>query len=118
MMYTNSPSQAASEAFVTYYVKNLHTLWSKKVVPEIPALQSIVNSPSFQSDKQALKIAQKWQPYAKSLAAQSVPLTAQLASIDGGTASFNFASTVLSGGSDAKTALVNLESGIKSAISS
>jgi multiple sugar transport system substrate-binding protein len=118
MMYTNTPSQAASEAFVTYYVQNLRTLWSKKVVPEMPALQSIVNSPSFQSDKQALKIAQKWQPYAKSLAAQSVPLTAQLASIDGGTASFNFASTVLSGGSDAKTALVNLESGIKSAISS
>jgi multiple sugar transport system substrate-binding protein len=118
MMYTNTPSQELSEAFVTYYVQNLHTLWEKKVVPELPPLQSILNSSSFQSDTQATKIAQKWLPVAKSLAAQSVPLSAQLAVIDGGTAAFNFASTVLAGRSDAKSALVALEKGIKSAVSS
>jgi multiple sugar transport system substrate-binding protein len=118
MMYKNTPSQELSEAFVTYYVQNLHTLWEKKVVPELPPLQSILNSSSFQSDKQATKIAQKWLPVAKTLAAQSVPLSAQLAAIDGGTAAFNFASTVLAGRSDAKSALVALEKGIKSAVSS
>jgi multiple sugar transport system substrate-binding protein len=118
MMYTNTPSQELSEAFVTYYIQNLHTLWEKKVVPELPPLQSILNSSSFQSDTQATKIAQKWLPVAKTLAAQSVPLSAQLAAIDGGTAAFNFASTVLAGRSGAKSALVALEKGIKSAVSS
>jgi len=118
MMYTNTPSQELSDAFVTYYVQNLHALWEKKVVPEMPALQSIVKSQGFQADSQAVKIAEKWQPVAKSLAAQSVPLTAQLAAIDGGTAAFNFASTVLGGRSDAKSALIQLEKGIKSAVSS
>jgi multiple sugar transport system substrate-binding protein len=118
MMYTNTPSQADSEALVTYYIQNLHKLWEKKVVPELPPLQSIMKSPSFQSDSEAVKIAEKWQPVAKTLAARSVPLTAQLASIDGGTAAFNFASSVLVGRSDAKSALVKLESGIKSAVSS
>jgi multiple sugar transport system substrate-binding protein len=118
MMYTNTPSQELSEAFVTYYIQNLHVLWEKKVVPELPPLKSILNSASFQSDTQATKIAQKWQPVAKTLAAQSVPLTAQLAAIDGGTAAFNFASTVLAGKGDAKSALVAFEKGIKSAVSS
>ena len=81
------PIQADSEALVTYYIQNLHKLWEKKVVPELPPLQSILKSPSFQSDSEAVKIAEKWQPVAKTLAAKSVPLTAQLASIDGGTIS-------------------------------
>ena len=118
MMYTNTPSQELSEAFVKYYIQNLHTLWEKKVVPELPPLQSILNSSSFRSDTQATKIAQKWLPVAKTLAAQSVPLSAQLAAIDGGTSAFNFASTVLAGRSDAKSALVALEKGIKSAVAS
>jgi multiple sugar transport system substrate-binding protein len=118
MMYTNTPSQADSEAFVTYYLTNLYRLWDEKVIPEMPALKSIINSKGFRADSQAVRIAELWQPVAKTLAARSVPLTAQLASIDGGTASFNFASTVLGGHGSAKSALVSLEQGIKSAVSS
>ena len=30
MMYKNTPSQKASEAFLTYYYQNMKTLWTKK----------------------------------------------------------------------------------------
>ena len=31
MMYTNTPSQEASEAFLTYYLGQLHTYWETPV---------------------------------------------------------------------------------------
>ena len=32
MMYTNTPSQPGSEAFLTYYIKNMKTYWQQGVV--------------------------------------------------------------------------------------
>jgi multiple sugar transport system substrate-binding protein len=118
MMYKNTPSQEGSEEFLTYYVKNLYKLWDAKAISMMPALNSIVRSESFRTDTQAVRLAENWQPIAKTLAAQSVPLTPILGKIDGGTASYNFADTVLAGRGTAKAALVALENGIKSVVSS
>jgi multiple sugar transport system substrate-binding protein len=116
MMYKNSPSQDGSSEFLTYYMKELYKIWDAKAIEEMPALNSIVKSKAFRLDSQAVKIAEKWQPIAKTLAAQSVALTPLLAKIDGGTASYNFADTILGGRASAKSALVALENGIKSVI--
>ena len=48
MMYTNTPSQAGSEAFLDYYIKNMKTYWQQGVVTGLPVLQSIVDLPEFQ----------------------------------------------------------------------
>jgi multiple sugar transport system substrate-binding protein len=116
MMYANTPSQKDSEAFVTHYIQNIHTLWEKRLIAELPTLKSIVNSSSFKSDPQQLALAKLWQPVAKTIAAQSVPLTATLASIDGSQEAINFTQTMLAGKTDSKTALATFEAAIKAAI--
>jgi multiple sugar transport system substrate-binding protein len=116
MMYTNTPSQADSEGFVTYYMKTLHKVFDKKLIAEIPALKSIVNSATFQSDKQQVALAKLWQPIAKTIAAKSVPLTSSLATIDGSQEAIDFTQTMLAGKTDSKTALATFETAIKAAL--
>ena len=39
MMYTNTPSQEGSEAFLSYYIRNMKTYWQQNVVGGLPVLQ-------------------------------------------------------------------------------
>ena len=47
MMYTKTPSQDASEAFMTYYFKNIHQYWDAGLVGGVPVLKSITDSEAF-----------------------------------------------------------------------
>ena len=116
MMYTNTPSQAGSEAFVTYYVKNMKTLWQQNVVPGLPVLKTIAALPEFQAQKQKAKMISEWQPVAKNYAAVGTTLSPVLAQIDGGQALNAFTQTMLAGKTDAKTALQTLQTQLSALI--
>ncbi|MGT2426298.1 ABC transporter substrate-binding protein [Amnibacterium kyonggiense] len=83
MMYTNTPSQKDSEAFLTYYYKNMAPLWTKHTGVALPVLKSIAATPEFQSDANLAKIASAWQPVAKTWAAPGgAALFANVAYVD------------------------------------
>ena len=118
MMYKDTPSQEASEAFVTHYLQNMKVLWEQKLVSQLPALKSIAAAPFFTESQSNVEIVNKWQPVAKTLATKGSQSSAQLAAIDGGQALADFCQTLLGGKTDAKTALTKLESDIKAVVSS
>ncbi|MCL2795000.1 MAG: extracellular solute-binding protein [Microbacteriaceae bacterium] len=113
MMYTNTPSQASSEAFLTYWFQNYKTLWQQKVIPALPVLKSITELPEFQQSVQQAEVVKTWQPIGKTYAAQGTQLTPLLAAIDAGQALSDFTQTMLAGKTDSKTALASLETAIK-----
>ncbi len=112
MMYTETPSQAGSEAFLDYYIKNMKVLWTKKVIPQLPILKSIVATPEFQASTQKVKCINDWVPIAKTYAAQGHKLGPLDASIDAGQALNAFTQSVLSGKADSRTVLAKLQSDI------
>lgn len=114
MMYKGTPSQEGSEAFLVWYLGQLKNLWQQDVVPALPVLQSIVDSPEFQADTQNVKIIKEWQPISKTFGSQSANLFGDLAAVDGGQAITQFTQTMLAGKTDAKTALQALQNGIES----
>ncbi|MFD1719952.1 ABC transporter substrate-binding protein [Amnibacterium endophyticum] len=69
MMYTNTPSQKGSEAFLTYYIRKMKPLWTEKTGIGLPVLKSIAATPEFQSDPNAAKMIEVWQPICKTWAA-------------------------------------------------
>jgi multiple sugar transport system substrate-binding protein len=116
MMYKNNPSQQGTEAFVTYFVKNMNTLWQQRVIPSLPVLKSIVATPQFQANKQKAKVIAEWQPVAKSYAATGTKITSAEAPIDAGQALNTFTQRVLSGGADPKKALTQLQDDISALV--
>lgn len=116
MMYTKTPSQEASEAFMSYYFKNIHEYWDQNQVGGVPVLKSITESESFKKSASQVKIVSEYIPVSTTYAAKGTKLFAGLASVDGGQALTQFAQTMLQGKTDAKTALTKLQSGIEEAI--
>ncbi|HKU31856.1 ABC transporter substrate-binding protein [Arthrobacter sp. NyZ413] len=116
MMYKNTPSQAASEAFLVYYMGQLKSLWQQKLMNALPVFKSITELPEFASDPNNVKIVKEYQPIAKTFAAQGSTLNANLAVLDGGQALNQFTQTILTGKTDAKTALTAFQSGLQSVL--
>ncbi|PVZ56075.1 ABC transporter substrate-binding protein [Arthrobacter sp. H-02-3] len=116
MMYTNTPSQASSEAFLVAYMGQLKQLWQQKLMNALPVFKSITELPEFSSDPNNVKIVKEWQPIAKTFAAQGNSLNANLAVLDGGQALNQFTQTVLTGKTDAKSALQAFQSGLQSVL--
>lgn len=116
MMYTNTPSQPGSEAFLVWYLQNMKAYWAKEVIPLLPVLKSIAATPEFQKNTTGVKITQEWAPIAKTLAARSSSQFSALAAVDGGSAINAFAQTVLAGKTPAKDALQTLEKGIREVV--
>ncbi|BCW69527.1 ABC transporter substrate-binding protein [Arthrobacter sp. NicSoilB8] len=116
MMYTNTPSQASSEAFLVSYMGQLKQLWQQKLMNALPVFKSITELPEFTSDPNNVKIVKEWQPIAKTFAAQGTQLNANLAVLDGGQALNQFTQTILTGKTDAKSALQNFQSGLQSVL--
>jgi multiple sugar transport system substrate-binding protein len=118
MMYTNTPSQPGSEAFLDYYIRGMKTYWQQGVISAFPVLQSIVDLPEFQKSAAKAKVIKEYQPVAKSFGARSDQLFSAIAQVDGSQPLAQFAQTVLSGQTDAKTALTTLEQGLSSIVKS
>lgn len=116
MMYTKTPSQQASEAFATYYFKNIKQYWDTGLVGGVPVLKSITDSDAFKQNKSQVKIVTEYIPISTTYAAKGTKLFAGLAAVDGGQALTQFAQTMVQGKTDSKTALTTLQKGIEEAI--
>lgn len=116
MMYTNTPSQEGSEAFLLWYLKNMKSYWASGAATLLPAFTSFADLPEFQKNTQGVKIVKEWAPIAKTLAANSPKQFSALAALDGGSAVVQFAQTVLSGKGTAKQALQTLQTGMNQVV--
>lgn len=116
MMYTNTPSQEASEAFLKYYLGQIHQYWENPVGVAIPALKSIATSKAFTQDPNQAKIVEEWIPVSKTYASLKRESFAALASVDGGQALAQFAQTMLQGSTDPKAALTTLQQGLEAVV--
>jgi multiple sugar transport system substrate-binding protein len=118
MMYTNTPSQEASEAFLKYYMGQIHQYWESPVGVAVPALKSIATSAAFTKDPNQVKIVKDWIPVCKTYAALKKESFAALAAVDGGQALGQFAQTMLQGTTDPKAALTTLQQGLEQVVKS
>jgi multiple sugar transport system substrate-binding protein len=115
MMYKNTPSQDASEAFVTFYYQNMKTLWTKQTGIGLPVLQSIATE-AYKDDVDATKILKDWQPISKTWGAPGQnTVFLNVTKVDGTQPTINFAQAVLGGKVTAKGALETLQKALESA---
>ncbi len=116
MMYKNTPSQKGSEAFLTYYYKNMKPLWTQKTGIGLPPLKSIAQDPAFASDKNFQTTINEWQPISKTWGAPgSDQVFLNVTTVDGTPAMTTFTQSILSGRTTAKDALTTLQNALKSA---
>jgi multiple sugar transport system substrate-binding protein len=114
MMYKNTPSQDDSEAFMTYYYKNMAQLWTTPTGFGLPPLKSITQAPEFQADPITAKIIKEWQPIAHTWAAPGgEALFLGVTAVDGTPAMDTFTQSVLGGNTTAQAALTTLQNAIK-----
>jgi multiple sugar transport system substrate-binding protein len=116
MMYTNTPSQEGSEAFLDYYIKGMKVYWTTSVIQGIPVLQSIVDTPEFQKSANKVKVIKEYMPVAKTYGSRSTELFAAMAQVDGSQPLAQFTQTVLGGNTTAKAALTTLQQGLSSIV--
>lgn len=115
MMYRNTPSQKGSEAFLTYYYKNMAALWTQRTGAGLPVLKSIAATPEFRSDANAVALVEKWQPICKTWAAPgNDALFANVSLVDSTPVMSTFAQSVLSLKATPKEALTALQSTLTS----
>lgn len=86
MMYANTPSQEASEAFLKYYLGRLHSYWETPVGLPVPVLKSIATADYFTKDLNQVAIVEKWIPVCKTYGARTAQSFSALAAVDGGQA--------------------------------
>lgn len=110
MMYTNTPSQKGSEAFLGYYFKNMAPLWTQNTGIGLPVLKSIAATKEFQADSNAAKMISVWQPICKTWAAPGGDaLFANVALVDSTPPMTTFAQSLLSLKATPKEALTTLQ---------
>jgi multiple sugar transport system substrate-binding protein len=115
MMYKNTPSQEASEAFMTYYYQNMKTLWTKNTGIGLPVLKSIADE-AYKNDVDNKKILDVWQPISKTWGAPGQnTVFLNVTKVDGTQPTINFAQAVLGGKVTAKAALETLQKALESA---
>jgi multiple sugar transport system substrate-binding protein len=113
MMYKNTPSQKGSEAFLTYYYKNMAPLWTQKTGIGLPVLKSIAATPEFRSDPNAVKMVEAWQPVAKTWAAPGgAALFADVTAVDSTPPMTTFAQSIMSLKATPKEALTTLQNAL------
>lgn len=110
MMYTNTPDQAESEAFLTYYFENMAPLWTENTGIGLPPLKSITETPEFQANTNAVKIIEEWQPISHTWGAPGGDaLFLGVTAVDGTPAMNTFTQTILGGQGTGKAALETLQ---------
>jgi multiple sugar transport system substrate-binding protein len=110
MMYTHTPSQKGSEAFMTYYFKNMAPLWTKNTGIGLPVLKSIAATKEFRADPNAAKMIEVWQPICKTWAAPGgSALFSNVTLVDSTPAMTTFGQNVISLRANSKQALTTLQ---------
>src|SRR6185437_16280988 len=97
MMYKNTPSQKGSEAFLTYYYKNMAPLWTQSTGIGLPPLKSIAETSEFKKNPSNVKLIEVWQPICKTWAAPGgTALFANISLVDSTPAMTTWAQQILS----------------------
>ena len=119
MMYQNNPSIEGTQAFLTYYYKNMAPLWTENTGIGLPPLKSISETPEFQKNANNVTIIKEWQPIAKTWAAPGGDANfLNVTTVDATPAMNVFTQSILGGQTDSKTALTKLQDAIKSTMKS
>ena len=113
MMFKTTPSQASSEAFLAYYLDNLHLFWEQGLDADLPVKKSITSLPMFQKDPNLSKAVNEWQPVGKTIAAHSKYPFAALNAVDGGSAMIIMLQELLQGARKSKDLLAELQTGLE-----
>jgi len=116
MMFTTTPSQSSSEAFLAWYLDQIHQFWTSGVETDLPVKKSITKLPVIQNNKNLVKSVEEWQPIGKTIGARTDHAFAALNTVDGGTASATFVQQILQGGQSSKKLLETLQSSLESVI--
>jgi multiple sugar transport system substrate-binding protein len=115
MMYTDTPSQKGSEAFMTYYFQKMAPLWTRQTGIGLPVLKSIAATKEFRSDQNAVKCISAWQPICKTWAAPGGDaLFSDVSLVDSTPAMTAFAQTLLSLKATPRQALTTLQKALTS----
>ncbi|MCQ6272752.1 extracellular solute-binding protein [Pseudarthrobacter sp. R1] len=113
MMHTNTPSQEASEEFMTYYFQNMSRLWTENTGLGLPVLKSTTETPEFKADKVASRVLEEWLPIGKTYGAPgNQGIFENVIAVDGTQPPIDFAQAILQGNTDARTALTTLQKAI------
>jgi multiple sugar transport system substrate-binding protein len=116
MMFKNTPSVAASEALLLFWIDlfgGKDSLFVRGDTGVVPIRKSVLRSPAIQSNPQLVKIINEWAPVAKEESARCPHLFAGLATVDNGTAMLQCIQEILEGSTTAVGALTKLQQGIK-----
>lgn len=116
MMYTDTPSQEESEAFLLWYLDNMGHYWEQGLLQTMPARKSIAELPAVADDAQLSKVFNEWSAIGRSQASRSSTLSADLAALDGNQQLQQFAQTILEGSTPAETALTTLQDQLSAVI--
>lgn len=116
MMYTNTPSQASSEAFVKYYFENMKVFWEKKLIASLPVMRSIADLPEFAADTQAVKAVNDWVPIAKSFQSPAPQAFPALGAIDGTSVMHTFGQQVYQNKTSPKDILQSLQNKLETIV--
>lgn len=116
MMYKNSPSQAGSEAFLSWYLPQMKTYWTNALTTELPAFKSVMDSPEYQKQTQNVKILKSWVPISKTWGALSTGGFTALAAVQNAQVVTAFTQTMLQGQTASKTALEKLQTGLEALV--
>lgn len=114
MMYTETPSQKGSEAFMTYYYKNMSPLWKKDTGIGLPPLKSLTKLKEVGGDKNKKTAIDEWQSISRTWAAPGGDALFRNVNVaDGSTAMDEFTQEILGGKKTVKDALKKLEKSMK-----
>ncbi|WP_243062182.1 ABC transporter substrate-binding protein [Humibacter sp. RRB41] len=116
MMFDTSPSQESSEAFLAWYLDQIHLFWTSGVETDLPVKKSITKLPVIQNNKNLVKSVNEWQPIGKTIGARTDHAFAALNTVDGGTASATFVQRIVQGEQSSKQILQNLQMSLEKVI--
>ena len=116
MMFPTTPSQESSEAFLAWYLDNIHLYWTTGVETDLPVKKSITQLPIIQNNKNLVKSVNEWQPIGKTIGAQTDHAFAALNTVDGGTATAKFVQQIVQGGQSSKAILTTLQSSLEATL--
>lgn len=116
MMFKTTPSQASSEAFLAWYLDNMHVYWTSGVNTDLPVKKSIAQLPVIQQNPNLVLAVNEWQPVGKTIGAKAPHPFGALNAVDGGAASAAFVQQIIEGKTDSKTILETLQSALEKVV--
>jgi multiple sugar transport system substrate-binding protein len=112
-MFKTTASQPTSEAFLAYYLTQIHKLWELGVESDLPVKKSITDLPIIQNNPNQVKSVNEWQPIGKTIAAKAAIPFGGLVAVDGGTATTTLVGQIVQGNQPSKKMLENLQAGLE-----